>query len=252
MRSLLVWAELAVKQMLRTRLYLVLAVVQPLFFLLVLAWLSDARDRELGEAVAGTTVMGMWSAILFGAGRALQRERRSGTMELWLVSPRPLLAPLFGVCLGAATLGLVSAASALGTATAFFGYRPGTTEVALFALTLVIGVPALAVLGLLLSGTFVLLRQAAVLSNMLEYPVWFACALVVPADSRPRVVAGLGEVLSPTHLGALLRSALTAGRLDAAPTAKLLGFSALYLVLAVSFLRHVGEVARRRGDLAIV
>lgn len=245
------WALLSLKQMLTHRFYIVLAIVQPLFLLAVAAWLAEGEGTKLAEAVAGTTVMGMWSAVLFGAGRAMQRERRAGTMEFWLIAPRPLLAPLSGVCLGAAALGLVSATSAVAAATAFFGYRVGPAELALFGAGLLVGVPSLAALGVLLAGLFVVSRQAAVLTNMLEYPVWFACALAVPAGARPGAVAAVGELLAPTHVATLLRGALVDGQVEVLALVKLVGLSALGLVLAVFCLRRVGEVARRHGDLAM-
>lgn len=246
------WTALSVRQMLRSRFYLILVLVQPLFFLTVAAWLSRGGGQPLAAAVAGSTAMGMWSATLFGAGRALQHERRAGTLELLLVSPRPLLQPVLGVCLGAAALGLVSAAGGLGSAVAFFGFRTGWRALAALAPALLIGMAGMAALGVLLSGLFVLLRQASMITNMLEYPVWFACALMVPAGSRPEPVALVGEFLAPTHLGALLRAALGEGEVDLAAAGKLVLLSGLYLALALAAFRRVGEAVRRRGDLAIV
>lgn len=256
-RSQAVWTLLFFKQLLRLRFFMILAVVQPLFFLTVAALLARSdrgadRDAVLAQAVAGTTVMGMWSATLFGAGRALQRERRAGTMEFWLVSPQPLLAPLLAVCLSAAAMGIVSAGSAVVTAAAIYDFRVGAIELGLFTLGLLLGVAGLALLGVLMAGVFVLVRQAAMLTNMLEYPVWYACALVVPGASRPAVVSAIGAVLSPTYLGELLRAALVDGDFDAAAAGKLVLLSALYIGLALPFLRRVGEIVRRRGDLAMV
>lgn len=256
MRAQAIWTLLFFKQLLRLRFFIILAVVQPLFFLTVAALLAGSdsgtdRDAVMAQAVAGTTVMGMWSATLFGAGRAIQRERRAGTMEFWLVSPQPLLAPLLGVCLSAAAMGIVSAGSALVTAAAVYDFRASAAELGLFALSLLLGVAGLALLGVLMAGAFVLIRQAAMLTNMLEYPVWYACALVVPGASRPAVVSAIGAVLSPTYLGEMLRAALVDGDFDAAAAGKLVLLSVLYIGIALPFLRRVAEIARRRGELAM-
>lgn len=255
-RSQAIWTLLMFKLLIRFRFFIILAVVQPLFFLTVAALLSssDAADHDavLAQAVAGTTVMGMWSATLFGAGRALLRERRAGTMEFWLVSPQPLLAPLLAVCLSAAVMGIVSAGSAVVTAAVVYDFQVSAGELGLFTVGLLLGVVGLAMLGVLMAGVFVLVRQAAMLTNMLEYPVWYVCALVVPSASRPAVVGAIGAVLSPTYVGQLLRAALVDNELDTTAAGKLLALSALYLALALPFLRRVGQIVRRKGDLALV
>lgn len=252
MTRIWVWTVLSLKQLSRARFYFILVLAQPLFFVAVTAWLSRGRADTLATAVAGTTVMGMWSITLFGSGRALQRERRGGTLELLLVAPMSLFRPLFAVSLSAAVLGLLSAASAVIAVTVFFGQPLEWAHLGLFAVALSAGVVGIAVLGVLLSVMFVLLRQASMLTNMLEYPVWFACALMVPADARPTAVAWFGELLLPTHLGTLLGEAITAGTVDAAAAGKLLVLAVAYTVLAVALLRRVSVIVRRRGDLAIV
>lgn len=253
MTSAVTLTLLALKQLLRSPFYLVLVVVQPLFFVVVTALLSDGRRSAVVGSVAGATVMGMWSATLFGAGRALQRERRQGTTELLLVAPASLLRPVFCTSTAAALLGVVSAVSGLATAYSLFGIATGWRSGAAFILMVFVGVGAMSCLGVLLSAMFVLLRQASVLSNMLEYPLWFACALIIPADARPALVAAVGEVLVPTHLGSLLREAVLAdGSVSGPAVVKLVGLSVLYVVGAIPLFRRVDDLARRRGDLSTV
>jgi ABC-2 type transport system permease protein len=250
-KSIGVWTVLTVKQLLRSRFYLILALLQPLFFLTVAALMSGARGERLGATLAATTIMGMWSTTLFGAGRALHRERVYGTLELLLISPRSLLRPVLGVCLGSSALAVASAGSGLVAATVLFGFRTSWVRLALFAPALLVGVLGLAALGTLLCASFVLMRQATALSNTLEYPVWFACALLIPPDARPAPVALAGEFLAPTHVSTLMNAAVVHGGLDRLACAKLAVLCPLYVGAAVLLFDRVTKIVRRRGGLTL-
>lgn len=242
-------AVLTIKQHLRSTFYLILALLQPVLFLLITTWLSGSDRAAVTEAIASTTVMGMWSTTLFGAGRALQRERRQGTLELLLVAPTRLIVPVAGICLGSAALGVLSAGSAVVVGVALTGQLISPTHGAVFAAALLVSLVCMAVLGLLISGLFVLLRQASVFTNVLEYPVWFACGLLVPLAARPSVLAAAGDVLTPTYVGVLLRRAIGSGALDVRAGLAVLILSIGYLGGALVLFGLVIQRVRRKGDL---
>lgn len=251
MTTVVLAATLTVKQHLRSKFFLILAVLQPLLFMTIVIWLSETDRGAVSDALASTTVMGMWSTTLFGAGRALQRERRHGTLELLLVAPTKLLLPLAGVCLGSASLGVLSAGTGVVVVAVLTGHVSSLVDSAVFLATLSGAVVCFAALGLLICVLFVLLRQAAVFTNVLEYPIWLACGLLIPLADRPDAVAALGDVLIPTHVGVLLRDAVGTGRLDVQPVLAVVVLSVAYLVAALMLVDRVARRVRRRGDLTI-
>lgn len=245
-------ATVAAKQLLMLKIYVVLAVVQPLAFLTIAGLLSSS-EAYLRDAMLGAGVMGMWSTTLFGAGGMLDRERRYGTMEHLLVTPGPLLGPVLGACLGASALGLLSMLTSYGVGWAAFGVRlPLARWPALLAASLA-ALPALAALGVLLAGMFVLLRQTRMLINLLEYPVWICSGLLVPLEALPAALRLAGLGLTPTWAMQLLR-ATADGQASAAATAllPLVLLSAGCVGLAVVLVRRVEHLARGRGDLSFV
>lgn len=245
-------ATVAVKQLVLLKFYIVLAVVQPLAFLTIAGLLSNGDAYTL-EAMLATGVMGMWSTTLFGAGGLLDRERRYGTMEHLLVSPTSLLNPVLGACLGAAALGLLSMVVSLSVGWLAFDVRVPLARWPWVAVACLAALLGLSALGLLIAGVFVLLRQTRILVNLLEYPVWICCGLLVPRDSLPDALRVVGLALSPTWAMELLRAAAAGHMSDAAAASyPLLMLSGVYVGLAVTLLRLVEHMARGRGDLSFV
>jgi ABC-2 type transport system permease protein len=242
-------AVLTVKQLLRARFYLLLGVVQPLFFILVTSALAGGAQSVGAPAVAGCAVMGMWSLVLFGAGRALLRERNFGTVQFLLVTPHGLLRPVLGICVGAALLGAMPAATAVAGG-ALLGFELNPASVALFVALVPVVMAGLAAQGLLLCALFVLSRQANAFSNAMEYPVWFACGLLVPLADRPWWAAVAGALLTPTYAGQAFRTALGGAGVSWSSVAAVAGLAAVQVLVAVPLFRVIERRVRQKGDVS--
>lgn len=247
-----VGATLMVKQLVRRRFYLVLAVVQPLLYLTIAGLLAQDQSYLPGAAV-GAGVMGMWSATLFGAGGALDRGRWQGTLEHLLITPAPLVYPVLGMCFGAASLGLLSMATALVTAWVAFGLTLPLTELLLVAGATVVALFGMGALGILTTSVFLLARQARALSNLLEYPVWICSGLLLPADTLPSVLRWIGFLFTPTWAARLLDEAVrgNVGSM-AAPVCWLVLLTVAYFAAGLVLLGRIEFVVRRRGDLSFI
>lgn len=249
MRVVVATAVLTVRQLLQGKFYVLLGVVQPLFFLLVTSALGSGSRSVGAAAVAGCAVMGMWSVVLFGAGRALLRERNNGTAQFLLVSPHGLLRPVLGICTGAAALGVLPAAATVAGGV-LLGFELDPASVALFAVLVPVVIAGLVAQGLLLCALFVLSRQANAFSNALEYPVWFACGLLVPLADRPWWAAAFGALLTPTYAGQAFRTVLEGAGVAWSSLAAVAGLAAVQVLLAVPLFRLIERRVRQKGDLA--
>lgn len=251
MRVIFAAALVALKQNLLSKFYFLLAFVQPLFFFILTGVLSGGAKAGEVRAMAGCTVMGMWSVILFGAGRALLRERRFATLEYLLASPPGILKSVTGTCTGAAALGVIPAVT-IAVAAVVAGFWVPVTHILLSLSLIPLVMLGLVAQGMLLCATFVLTRQAVAFSNALEYPVWFACGLLVPLSSRPAWAAVIGDLLTPTYAAASLRTALATGSVPWGTLLALLALSAAQFGLAVALFEVITNRVRRRGDITAI
>jgi len=245
-------ARVAVTQLILLKFYVVLAAFQPVTFLTIAGLLSDSGPY-LRDAVLSAGLMGMWSTTLFGAGGALDRERRYGTLELLFAAPTQLVGPILGACLGAAALGLVSIVLALGVGWLAFDVHTPLVRLPGIAVASVVAVLGLAAFGLVIAGVFVLARQTRMLVNLLEYPVWVCSGLLVPSEALPDALRLVGLALPTTWALQLLR-ATADGSLPAAlrAGAVLVLLTVAFVALGVLLLGRMERAARDRGDLSFV
>ena len=117
-----------------------------------------------------------------------------------------------------------------------------------FAIALPAAVLSLGLLGLVLASTFVLLRNANSLSNLLEYPVWLVTGLLIGLSLLPGWTRPISWVLAPTWGIRGMRQAAIGGE-PLIPVAVCLGLGAIYLVIGHFTLRYFERLARERATL---
>jgi ABC-2 type transport system permease protein len=195
-------------------------------------------------------MMGLWSTTLFGAGEALTRARREGTLELMVLAPTPLFNTVFAVTLASATLGLYSISATTLSAHLLFNVPIAIAEPGWFAAALLVSVASLGLLGVLLASFFFLYRYANALTNLLETPVWLLCGLLIPVALLPGWAQALSRVLAPTWGIAALRAAASGG--DPLPPLLVeVGIAIAYLVLGLRLLGWVERLACVRASLPL-
>ena len=213
-RVTVVAAVVMLKVLVRARVVVIVAVLQPVVFTAIVGLLLRAGGRgdpTLGAAL-GATVMGMWSSVLFFAGGMLTRERRQRTLEMVVAAPAPLLLTVLGASLSTALMGLYALVASVAVVTLGFGVPLDIAEPGAFAFASLAAIAGTGLFGVLLAALFVLFRQAGIFQNMLEYPVWIASGVMVPLALLPAPVQAIGRLLPPTWgQEALRRAASGAG-----------------------------------------
>ncbi len=232
--------------------FVLITVLQPLIFASIAfyIWRAGERPGALLYAALGAGLMGIWSATLFGSGGAIQWQRWQGTLESLIVAPVPFVVVLISITLATSTIGLYALGGTLLWGRLLFGVPLELEHPLLFLLALPATVVSLGLLGLLLSSTFVLYRNANALSNLLEYPVWLITGLLVPVSLLPGWVSPISWLIAPTWgVRAIREAALGGDPLAAIGMCIVLG--AVYLLLGVVFLRLFERLARERASLSL-
>ena len=137
-------------------------VVWPLYFATVAFLLYGRADDEsvLVYAGLGAAVMGIWSVVTTTASSLLQRERWLGTLELLVASPTRFALILVPITTAMASLGLFSLGSTLLWGWLLFGITVPVASPLAFALSIVVSIFSVALLGFLLSVAVVRYRTA--------------------------------------------------------------------------------------------
>ncbi|CCK32380.1 putative membrane protein [Streptomyces davaonensis JCM 4913] len=245
--------RLELRQLVRTRLYVFLAVFLPLICASLAFYMLDGSERDIAPVSVALSagLMGMWSSTLLGSGNAINRLRWMQVLEPLVASPRSTFFITLPFALATATLGVYGLAATLAWSALLFDMPLHLADPALFLLALPATVLALGMLGLLLSSAFILYPTAQSLANFFEYPVWMLSGMLAPISTLPEPVRVISWCLSPTWgVKALEGAALgTSGAARAAGMCVLL--SAVYGALTLLLQRRFEWMARSSGTLAL-
>ncbi len=230
----------------------VFQVVWPLYFATV-AFLLYGRSGEEGVLVyagLGAAVMGIWSVVTTTASSLLQRERWFGTLELLVAAPTPFALVLVPITTAMASLGLFSLGSTLLWAWLLFGITVPVASPLAFAVSIVVSILSVALLGFLLSVAVVRYRTAWAMGNLLEYPGWLLCGFLVPLTLFPGWVTWIAYALPPTWGMAAIRAS-AAGQSPWSDVLMCLLTGAAYGVVGTLVSEAVLRSARRHATLAL-
>lgn len=227
----------------RIPVYALSTVIFPMMFYVLFGLLFGT---ESSNGVSTSTYMlatygafGVIGASLFGFGVGVATERGQGWMRLKRASPMPPVAYFAAKTLTALAfsaiviLGLFALGGLLGDVR-----MPLATWLALFA-TLLLGALPFAAMGLMF-GYLVGPNSAPAVLNIIYLPMAFFSGLWIPVFLLPGFVKGAAPYLPPYHYAQLALK--TIGASEELPAWQhigiLLGFTALFLLLAVVLYRR--------------
>ncbi len=112
---------------------------------------------------------------------------------------------------------------------------------------------SLVAIAYLFAALFTLSRNARVLMNFMEYPVYILCGMLFPLEELPKVLSPLSALLAPAWAVKILRLAVF-GAPDQkflVPVAGLLILTLAYSVLAVLMFRVIDRKCRVDATLEV-
>lgn len=248
--------------------WLIPNIIAPFIITLVALLLYSSNEGPVVlYAVLGGGMMGMWGNTLYASGFSIQSERWWGTLESVLAVPTPLIWIIAGRTIWNALIGIVNGLAILAIAVFFLQAPITVADLPLFLLAFLITLLSLAALGLVFSSAFVLTRQAGVLTNGLEYPIYVATGCMYPIAILPLWAGPLSLALAPSWGIDAIRIAagynpqgLWEGYLGSVDPSLaylidivvVIIMAAIYLVIALYLFKIVDRRARIDGNLGRV
>lgn len=211
--SLFIQAALArsyarVVWMFRNRTWILQETLLPLLSVAAFAYVYEAMNAPkeyVGYVVLGAAMTTFWINVLWSMGAHLYWERDSGNLELYIMSPAPMMGILAGMALGGLTTTVVRATVILVAGTLVFDVPFRPTSWPLLGLVFVLTMAALYGLGMMFASVFLLWgREAWHTVNLLQEPVYLMTGMNFP-------IQVLGQMLHWSVPAVGLLVPLTAG-----------------------------------------
>ncbi len=231
------------------------ALVQPFFIgVTTMFMLRHRPDFDPMYVVVGAALSGLWSTLLFSGSGAITHERWMGTLELLVASPSSLVVILGGKLLGTIAFSLSSLVLSYGIGAWLFGYPLTVADPVGFAVSLVLGLVALWVMGMLFAPLAIYWRPVGQFLGALEYPIFSLSGFVFPILLLPVWTVPVSDLLPPYWAAVALHGA---ARGDLAlpeqvrAWVNIVVLSALLLLVSLAMFHAVLVRARRIGTLAL-
>lgn len=238
---------------------LIRAPLSPVLFLLsyLMAYRISGQTtvngaNALGFLYLGVVAIDAWNSTVWGSGYAFQHERDLQTIGAVMLAP--ISRPAFVLGHGVATFVFWGVPSQLlgFTVAVLLGARFSIHHpIAVLVSFLTVYIASLAI-GFGFSALFILSRQANMLANFLQTPIYLLAGFLVPRSVLPDWLYPVTNVLPIAHaLDALRATALTgAGFSDIwRSLAAWIGGCVGFFIIGLWGLRRVDRVSRRLGTL---
>ena len=243
----------------RSRSWMIQETILPV--LAVAAFAYSYRAMNAPAAYTGLIVLGaamttFWMNVLWGMGAQLYWERDSGNLELYIMSPAPMMGILTGMALGGMTTTVVRATVIVVAGVLMFDVPIDPTSWWALAGIFVLTLTALYGLGMMFSSVFLLWgREAWHVVNLLQEPVYLLTGTNFPVSAIfPRVVAVAASIIPLTAGLDGMRQILfrTPGILGVGEEVLLLAvLSVVFLFTAHRCLRYLERRAKEQGKLTV-
>ncbi len=170
--------------MFRNRTWLLQETLLPMLSVASFAYVYEAMNAPkayVGYVILGAAMTTFWMNVLWSMGAHLYWERDSGNLELYIMSPAPMMGILAGMAMGGMTTTVVRALAIVFTGMVVFDvpFHPSSWWLLglVFSLTMV----ALYGLGMMFASVFLLFgREAWHTVNLLQEPVYLMTGMNFP------------------------------------------------------------------------
>jgi len=215
-----------------------------------------AGEEYVGFAVFGGAMTAFWLNVLWNMASQLYWDKDAGNLELYIMSPGPMMAILVGMSVGGMILTMSRAMVILVAGSLLFGVSYQVGNIGLLVVTFFVTMVALYGLGMLFASVFLTSgREAWHLSNLLQEPIYLVSGFYFPVRAMGFWVAAAASII-PLTLGMdAMRQLMfsgnpTLGFLPATVEVGILSVLAVVFITSARFaLAKLEEVGRREGRL---
>jgi ABC-2 type transport system permease protein len=254
-RTVLVVAEMTLRQQMTDGFILFTVLFQPIMIALLGLWMLQDKGPDAAMfVVVGSGLTGLWSSLLFISGNSINWERWSGTLEGLVAIPTPFEVIVFGKNLANVAQSLLSMVLGYFVAVLAFGYSLNIQQPLLFAISVVLTVIAFISFGLIIAPIFVMNPGVQAWQNAMEFPVYVLCGFLFPIALLPGWTTPISYLLPPYWAAVALHGTSTGGaslNSTVFTWGMLLLFSLLDLLIASRLFRRMLYKARADATLGM-
>ncbi|MFO0935333.1 MAG: ABC transporter permease [Gemmataceae bacterium] len=168
----------------RSRTWLVQETLLPILSVAAFAYSYEwmqAPKEYVGFVILGAAMTTFWMNVLWSMGAHLYWERDSGNLELYIMSPAPMMGILAGMALGGMTTTVVRAIAIITAGVLIFHVPLQPTSWWTLAAVFLLAMVALYGLGMMFASLFLLWgREAWHTVNLLQEPVFLLTGMNFP------------------------------------------------------------------------
>ncbi len=216
----------------------------------------NAPPQYIGFAVLGGAMTAFWMNVLWAMASQLYWDKDAGNLELYVLSPGPLMAILIGMSVGGLIMAGTRALTIIIICSLVFNVTYQISSIPLLILTFLVTMAALYGMGMMFASVFLATgREAWHLSNLLQEPVYLASGFYFPVRQLGGIAATAASIIPLTlGLDAMRQIIFSTGpTLGFLPVGmELLILSALAVIFiygARGSLHKLEEIGRREGRL---
>jgi ABC-2 type transport system permease protein len=211
-RTILVVAEMTIRQQLMDGFILFTVLFQPIIIALLGLWMLKDKGADAAMfVVVGSGLTGLWSSLLFISGNSINNERWSGTLESLVAIPTPFEVIVFGKNLANVIQSLISMVIGYLVAVFAFGYSLDVQQPLLFAISVVFAVVAFISFGLIIAPIFVMNPGVRAWQNAMEFPIYVLGGFLFPIALLPGWTTPISYLLPPYWAAVALHGTSTGG-----------------------------------------
>jgi ABC-2 type transport system permease protein len=217
---------------------------------------AGAPPEFTGFAVLGGAMTAFWLNVLWSMASQLYWDKDGGNLELYVLSPGPMMAILVGMAVGGIFMASVRAVTVIVLASLLFNVAYQISSIPLLILVFLVTMVALYGLGMIFASVFLASgREAWHFANLLQEPIYLVSGFYFPVSALGFWVAISASII-PLTLGMdAMRQIIfsTQANIGLLPVetelAILCGLAVVLLALAWFSLRKLEEIGRRDGRL---
>lgn len=216
----------------------------------------QAPPEFAGFAVLGGAMTAFWLNVLWSMASQLYWDKDQGNLELYVLSPAPMMAVLLGMAVGGMIMTATRATIILVACSLLFGVTYQVISLPLLIAVFLITMAALYGMGMLFASVFLVAgREAWHLSNLLQEPIYLASGFYFPVKALGFWVATFASII-PLTLGMdamrqlIFANGPTSGfRSVPFEIGVLIALAVVFIAGAAVALSRLEEVGRREGRL---
>jgi ABC-2 type transport system permease protein len=162
---------------------------------------AGAPPEYTGFAVLGGAMTAFWLNVLWSMASQLYWDKDEGNLELYILSPGPLMAILLGMAIGGIFMATIRAVTIILLASLMFSVSYAISSVPLLFLVFFMTMAALYGMGMMFASLFLTSgREVWHLANLFQEPIYLVSGFYFPVNALGFWVATFASVI-PLTLG---------------------------------------------------